>query len=139
MKIKISSLDRMFSNWLRAEKNYTCERCLRRHSPPTQAIHVSHFWGRAKKITRFDPENCAVLCFGCHQHFTAHPHEHREWFLKRLGEKKYNALMLRANTPKKPDYEMIRLWLKNVCTEKDNDKSSNDISTRKILRQSEAS
>jgi hypothetical protein len=36
---------------------------------------------------------------------------HRDFMMNRLGEKRYNLLMIRANTPCRPDYALIRLWL----------------------------
>lgn len=56
-------------------------------------------------------ENAAGLCFLCHQYFHAHPYEAVDWFKKRLGEKRYDLLMIRAHTPKKPDYELIKIQL----------------------------
>lgn len=41
----------------------------------------------------------------------ANPELHREFILKRLGKKRYQSLMLRANTPTKIDYAMVKLFL----------------------------
>ena len=111
MKIKITGLDKKFSHFIRSRDDWKCQRCFKQYKPPTSGLHNSHFWGRRNKSVRFDPENCIALCYGCHSHFTANPVLHRMFFLRRLGEIRYNALMVRANTPKKPDYEMINLWL----------------------------
>ena len=111
MKIKISALDSKFSYYIRSRDNWTCQRCLKEYKPPTNGLHNSHFWGRARKSVRFDPKNCQALCHGCHSFFTANPELHRQFYLKKIGEKEYNALMLRANTPGKPDYELLNIWL----------------------------
>lgn len=31
--------------------------------------------------------------------------------MKRLGETEYQLLNIRANTPKRPDYKLISIWL----------------------------
>ena len=112
-KIKISKLDSDFSRYIRSRDGWKCQRCQKQYRPPTNGLHCSHFYGRARKSVRFDLENCCALCHGCHSFFTANPELHRQFFFKRLGEKRYNALMIRANTPKKPDREIIRIWLEH--------------------------
>lgn len=112
MRIKITSLDALFSKYIRWIRDKgICQRCLKAYKPPSSALHCSHFWGRARKSTRFDPDNVAALCYGCHMHFTANPVEHRDFFFKRLGCKKYDLLMLRACNPSKMDYKLIKIWL----------------------------
>ena len=113
-KIKISSLDRIFSFYIRCRDRWRCQRCGIRYEPPTMSLHCSHFMGRAKKSTRFDPENCQALCYGCHSFLTAHPHEHHRFVLAKLGEKRYHALVLRSNIGGKPDYELIKIWTKRA-------------------------
>lgn len=117
MNIKISPLDKLFSQYIRTRDGWQCQRCFKKYVPPTSGLHNSHFWGRAKKSVRFDPENCCALCCGCHQHLGANPLEHTEWYKKRLGEKRFNALMIKANKPSTPDYEMIRIWVKAKLNE----------------------
>lgn len=112
MKIHISRLDRKFSWYIRWVRDKgVCQRCLKQYTPPSNALHCSHFHGRRKQSVRFDPENCYAACYGCHLYFTANPEIHRGFVLRRLGEQRYNALMLRANRPKKPDYVLLGLWL----------------------------
>ena len=111
MKIKISKLDSAFSNYIRTRDNWQCQRCFTHYASPTSALHCSHFWGRARKSTRFDSKNCIALCHGCHSFFTANPELHRQFYLKRIGQKEYDALMIRANTPGKPDYQLLKIWL----------------------------
>jgi len=111
VKIKIDPLDALFSRYIRTRDGWTCQRCKKKYAPPTRALHCSHFHGRRKKSVRWDPENCTALCYGCHAHFTGNPELHRIWFRNRIGETAFDLLMLRANIPKKPDKEMIKLWL----------------------------
>jgi len=110
-KIRVSNLDSLFSKYVRSKANYKCERCFKQYVPPTSGLHCSHFWGRAKKSVRWDEQNCASFCYGCHMHFTAQPEEHRAFFLKRLGKRRYDALMLRANmVSKKPDLKLLTIY-----------------------------
>ena len=67
MKIKIKPADSIFSNEIRGRDEWTCQRCGGQHTPPTQGLHCSHYWGRGNKKTRFDPRNCIALCYPCHQ------------------------------------------------------------------------
>lgn len=111
MRIKISNLDKKFSFFIRSRDGWMCQRCFKKYIPPTSGLHASHFWGRANKSVRFDPENVVSLCFGCHQHFTANPAEHLAWFEKRLGERRYMALMIRKNKKEIFDPGIINIWL----------------------------
>jgi len=117
MKIRIDPLDVQFSLYIRTKAGWKCECCRRQFYPPTAQLQNSHFHGRRKKSVRWDPENCAALCFSCHRRFTEHPLEHVEWFSKRLGVTRFNALTVKANSLTKPDKEMIRIWLKEKMKE----------------------
>src|SRR3990167_10154752 len=119
MKIKITKLDRLFSTYIRTRDKWTCQRCQTQYKPPTMALHCSHFHGRGKKSVRFDPFNAAALCYGCHMRFTAHPVEHYEWFKKRIGERDFDLLNVRANTLGRPDYTLIEIALKHLLRELD--------------------
>lgn len=110
-KLKRSKADKLFSDFIRMRANWTCERCFTKYEPPTAALHCSHFHGRGKKSVRFDPDNAAAMCYGCHRHLTAHPLEHMDLFRHRLGETRFNQLTLRANTPTKVDEKMIEIIL----------------------------
>lgn len=110
-KIKIRQSDKLFSEYIRTRDNWTCQRCGKQYQPPTQALHCSHFMGRGKENTRFDPLNCDALCYGCHQYFTSHPAEHYQWQVERKGQKLVDALVLRSNTYKKrQDKDECLIW-----------------------------
>ena len=114
MKIRIRKTDQLFSLYIRRRAKWKCERCGKQYQEGDRGLQCSHFWGRAKESTRFDTENCTALCHGCHACFTANPELHRAWQLKRLGQKRYYALMIRANTPKKKDDKMIEIYLNKL-------------------------
>ena len=108
MKIKIRKADSEYSKWLRKSRNWTCERCRRRE---IGGMQCSHFWGRKAESVRFDSENTDVLCFSCHNYFSMNPAEYVIWKTKKLGEKAYKMLMVRAHTLQKRDDAKILLWL----------------------------
>lgn len=110
-KIKIDKADKLFSLWIRTRDEWTCQRCHTRYTPPTAALHCSHFMGRAKENTRFEPLNADALCYGCHQYFTSHPAEHYAWQVGKKGQKMVDRLVLAGNTYKKKDRKLeAMLW-----------------------------
>ncbi len=122
--MKIDPLDKLFSQERRMtaiSKVGGCERCLHPKFdiqkedgsifPAWKQLQCSHFWGRSNKKVRWDEDNAAGLCGGCHRYFTSHPHLHEEWFKERLGDG-FDLLTVRANTTQKVDKFVIWLYLK---------------------------
>lgn len=98
--IKRTSADRWFSLYVRAKNDWTCQRCGKvfreyieggdnRH---LRGLDCAHLHGRGAKMTRFEPTNCASLCYGCHSHLDSRPEEKREFFLERIGQEEYDRL-----------------------------------------------
>ncbi len=104
--VRIDPADKYFSLYIRYRANWTCERCGKQYEVGSQGLHCSHFWGRAREATRFDPVNCCAHDHGCHAFLTANPELHREWKLKQIGQREYDLLMLRAHTTVKKDREL---------------------------------
>lgn len=117
-RLKYSRADKLFSDYIRKRDSYTCQRCQKHIEPPTSYIQCAHFYGRRGKSTRFDGDNAVALCGtigfpgGCHGYFQDHPKEFADFMRKRLGEARYNSLVLRAHTPQKVDEKLIVIWLK---------------------------
>lgn len=114
--IKIDKADALFSKYVRI-RDKKCLRCGRRGSGDLgiTGLQCSHFYGRRKESTRFDLLNADSLCAGCHRFFTEHKTEYEEWKLEQLGQKEYDLLTLRANTPGKRDRKMQAIiWKKLV-------------------------
>lgn len=97
-KVRDDPADRFFSIWIR-RRDRRCLRCGAAGRGPLgiQGLQNSHFQGRAKEATRFDPENCDAICAGCHQYFTANPGEHYQWQVQQKGQAAVDALILRSN------------------------------------------
>ncbi len=100
-KLKIFPSDSIWSKYIRTRDNWTCQRCDKKYAPPTSALHCSHFWSRGAWSVRFDEKNCQALCYGCHSYLGGNPQEHREFILNKLGQKEFDALQKRRNTPLK--------------------------------------
>lgn len=116
-RLKISAADKFFSLYIRNRAKWTCERCFKKFSPPTTDLHCSHFHGRAKKSVRWDEDNASALCYGCHVYFTSHPLAHVDFFKKRLGERRFDLLTVRANTILKMDQKIMAIYWKSVLKE----------------------
>jgi NinG protein len=107
--IKIDPADRAFSQWIRL-RDKKCLRCGRpvelNGSGMPVNLQASHFQGRGKESTRFDPDNVIALCGGCHAYFTAYPAEHYLWQVERFGQAKVDEIILRSNMYTKKDRKM---------------------------------
>ena len=104
--IKIDKADKLFSQWIRL-RDMECKRC---HSKVQLNLYglpvshqASHFQGRGKEATRFDPINVDTLCSGCHQYFTANPAEHYLWQVKTKGQDVVDKIVLTSNMYHKKD------------------------------------
>lgn len=97
MRIKIDPADTLFSKLIRERDGWKCQFCGTQYEPPTSGLQCSHFWGRGNKATRFDPENCDALCYGCHARNEGNKQGfYRDFKIKQLGKKGYNALEKRS-------------------------------------------
>jgi len=114
-KIKIDKADTIWSKYIRLKNNYTCEYCHRKFNP--EGLNLHHFISRKKENTRFDEENSLCLCIGCHRKFHDYPNIQVEFMLKKLGQEKYDSLILRSNMYKKKDRNMSYLIAKKSYDE----------------------
>jgi len=132
--MKIDPLDKLFSEYIRRraiQRCGGCERCgtikpdLTREDgstfPGWMSLQCSHFHGRTKKSVRFDPDNAAGLCAGCHMYLEHNPLAHYEWFKEYLietaGAQAFEYLNIRAQTPQKVDKEAINVYIKQLLKE----------------------
>jgi len=113
--VKIDPADKVFSWWVRL-RDMGCRRCrspVKLSGTGLPVSHqASHFQGRRKESTRFDPENVDTLCGGCHQYFTANPGEHYQWQVDIKGQDKVDSLVLRSNLPQKKDRKLALIYWK---------------------------
>lgn len=117
MYIKLRKTDILFSTYIRTRDKWTCQRCKTRYPEKARGLHNSHFWGRKRENTRFEPLNCDALCMGCHQYYEQNPEDYREWKLKQLGEEQYKRLKVQAYTLTKRDDKLTELYVKELMKE----------------------
>ncbi len=107
MNIKIDPADKLFSLWIRGRDKWTCQRCHKVYLPKSPGLNNSHYWGRGKESTRFEPDNCDALCFGCHRIWEKDERDQYKAFkIKQLGQKRFDSLDLQAHTTKKKDRKL---------------------------------
>ena len=116
-QIKIRKTDSLFSFFIRIRDHWTCKRCKTRYPEGARGLHNSHFWGRKKAGTRFEPLNCDALCMGCHQYFESNPELYRAWKLKQLGDEQYKRLTLQAYMIQKRDDKLIMMYICKLLNE----------------------
>lgn len=109
MRIRIDPLDRLVSEYIRRRAGGCCERCGTYHG--WKGLQTSHFIGRSNRAVRYDPDNLAALCYGCHSYFHGHPLEHVEWFKNRMGDA-YDLLLARSRVIAKPDRAALGIYYK---------------------------
>ncbi len=114
--ITLDPADKAFSQWVRL-RDMKCLRCgspVRLNAKGLPVTHqASHFQGRGKEATRFDPLNVCTLCAGCHSYLGANPAEHYAWQVQRLGLEVVEALVLRSNMYHKKDRLSEKLYWQN--------------------------
>ena len=102
--MKIDKADSLFSKYIRIRDKWICQRCRKQYEEGAGGIHCSHFYGRRNENTRFEPDNCISLCYGCHKYFDETNREaYRDFKIKQLGDKRFKTLKLQANLYKKKD------------------------------------
>lgn len=104
MKIKRSPSDMYFSNIVRHRAGWKCEICGKDFSENKRGLQCSHLIGRGNMAVRWDFDNAAALCgivapwglTGCHKKVTEDPVFHVEFFIKKIGKERYDALVFRS-------------------------------------------
>lgn len=92
MNIRVSALDKLFSQYIRARVNYRCE-----YSGETAGImDCAHVLSRRFVHTRWDPLNAVCLSRKWHLYFTVRPHRWTDWTRRQLGADTVEALEERA-------------------------------------------
>lgn len=114
-EIRLDPADQAFSKWIRL-RDMECKRC---HSPVklnTKGLPVSHqashFQGRRKEASRFNPFNVDTLCAGCHSYLGSNPAEHMAWQIEQKGKDRVEAIVLSSNMYQKKDRKSELLYWK---------------------------
>lgn len=125
-KTKRDLADKLWSEYVR-KYHGACQLC-----GTTRNLTCSHYKGRRHENTRFDLENSDCFCVSCHnkmEHEKGHttgeingqkvslPKLYTKWKMEQLGEKRYNALTLRANKTVKKDRKMQVIRIKELLNQ----------------------
>lgn len=92
----LNRADQAFSRHIRARDgrcmNPLCPYGLQ-HQAEIWQLECSHYWPRAIKITRFDPDNCLALCGSCHRAWeNSKEGKYKELMIRLLGLRKFNSI-----------------------------------------------
>lgn len=111
-KMVVRRTDKLFSEFIR-RRDGVCQYRTQCYGEPRnwKELDCSHYHGRGKESVRFDPQNADGICKKCHHY--VHTAEGQQWLdvwkENQLGERDFNLLLLRANTPQKRDDVMDNL------------------------------
>jgi len=115
-KITVELLDRLFSKYVRLMSGGYCKRCWRLGRPNAykgwKNLDCAHFRPRGIHATRWDYNNVAPLCSGCHFYIDNNSTAKDEFFLEILGKELFDAVIEKAKPGSKPDREKIKVELK---------------------------
>lgn len=120
MNIKIDKADSLFSDYIRLRD----KKCVRCGAIPTArkkdglmvvGLQASHFFGRRKESTRFDPLNVDALCMGCHSLWGSDLKEdYRDFKIRQLGQQGFDMLKLRSNSYHKKNRQLSLIIVKEL-------------------------
>ncbi len=98
--MRISPLDILFSKYIKLKAGEKCEYC----GATNKQLHCHHgVVGRRYVNTRYEEDNCACLCVGCHYLLGDFPKINNDFFIKRIGTKRAEELEIIARTYRKMD------------------------------------
>lgn len=108
IKKLIKDCDDLWSEIVKVKADYKCEKCDK--GKPDVILHSHHIITRKINSTRWLIENGVCLCAGHHKYFAHVEFEaFREWCSK---IRDYDLLNLRRKISSKPDYQAIKIYLK---------------------------
>ena len=108
--VKRTPIDMLLTEYIKLKANGECEWCGK--VGKTQGMHISHFIGRTYIRTRYDEDNVAYLCFGCHKFMHDFPSIHTQFFEKRLGSDGVEKLEIKARAGGEVDKDKIKASFK---------------------------
>lgn len=129
----LKKADRLFSEMVRARDG----KCLHpRGTANCKLLQNSHYFGRAIKSTRFDPDNCITICWFHHykskdlgfeyQKQTKAKHgfdgQYTLFMKTHLGKKRFQALTRRSKLSLKRDEAIRRFQLFQLVWRRENEK-----------------
>ncbi len=114
--IKIDKADQKFSEYIR-RRDKICQRCWKSGHGDYGIVGLqnSHYFGRGRESTRFDPENCDALCAYCHQEWGSTDREaYRDFKIKQLGAEVFEDLRIRSGMYQRKDRMLSFIYAKKL-------------------------
>ena len=117
--VKLRRTDRLWTQYMRGKQDYTCQFCGRVYPVDNcRNLGVMHFHGRGHENVRFDEENTLCGCsIPCHRYLDTHKTEFEAFMLKRLGQERFDLLLLKAHITKKRDDRADAIIIKTLLKE----------------------
>ena len=116
-KTKLDKADIAFSKYVRTLHG-KCVYCGKKGEGKEgiTGLQLSHYFSRRKESVRYDLENCDSLCIACHRKLgTDNRQLYDEFKIRQLGQKRFDALVLRANTTGKRERDLEAIyWRKKL-------------------------
>lgn len=129
-KITIKPADRLFSNFIREQAGFRCQKCGKLCKVGNEWIgrlEASHYFSRGHGNTRFDPQNVYSLCSACHKRMGGYTNkedgEYDLWVKSLLGSD-YEKLRIRAYAYHRKDDKMDLLIVKALTSGAEEGKST---------------
>lgn len=128
MRIKIDQADKVFSQYIRL-RDRQCMRCGSKVQLNEKGLPIthqaSHYFGRGKESTRFEPTNLDTLCFPCHHYWGGEGREEYKAFkVKQLGVAGFKKLYDMSETFVKKDRALSLIYARTLLKELTNQKPS---------------
>ena len=90
MKLKISNLDKAFSEYVRLCSGGYCKRCKKYCG--AKGLQSAHMFGRIRHTTRWNEKNVYALCASCHYGLDTNPIKKTSFLYEVLSEKEIREL-----------------------------------------------
>jgi hypothetical protein len=116
-KTKRRTADTYWSRYIRQDHGWKCEKCGKfcGENGEFGQLDCCHYHGRRKESVRFDYMNTRAICAVCHRKFHEDKSLHTEFMIETLGQKNFDLLEIRANTPcRGKDDKAVILYCKSV-------------------------
>ncbi len=112
MRIKTTTEDRLFSEYIRKKSGGVCSACGTYKG--WENLQATHFISRRYKHIRWDEDNVSAQCAGCHFRFHDNPHDHHRWKVEQLGADKYERLVERSRVLAVGEHKVTKDKLKDL-------------------------
>lgn len=115
-RIKLDPADIAFSRFIR-KRDGECMRCHAKGygKDGISGLQASHYFGRGRESTRFDPQNVDALCAACHRLWESDFREdYRAFKVRQLGETGFRMLEWRSGQIGRKDRKLSLIYAREL-------------------------